>query len=862
MIWRGRARARDVGRSPREQPECDLLWSVRRGSFRPWMTPDRKYRRLAVIGHGGMADVHLVVARGVGDFHKLLVLKELRPGFADSAEHRAMFLHEARIAARMAHENVVQTYAIDDTGGRPCMTMEFLDGQPLHRVLRRLAPEGLPRNLHLWVLAEVLAGLHHAHELCDYDGRPLGLVHRDATPHNVVVTYSGQVKLVDFGIAHAADDDGSTAVGTFKGKASYSAPEQARGEPVDRRTDIFAVGVMLWEALAQRRMWPGLSEVAIVQRLREAEIPALPEGTSCAPELRALCERALAPNLTDRLATAAEFAEALTRHIAGPRPSRRELGLLVSQAFTGEREALRQLIALQLRSAAVVDADEAPVLDLALFTGSSSHVEAAHHPDEPTRPDGLPRGASPSATRDETTTDPEALPRSTSSGLMLGLLACALLGVAAVGLLLSYTEPAERPIVDRSAPPPDCTRADKPEVELSGEIEGEARLTCDKRYRLSFMTFVRPGATLTIDAGTTIVGDRDSLGVLVVQPGARIIAEGTTDRPIVFTSAAPPDERRAGDWGGLLLLGRAPTNLRDARGRPMLGKVEGIARGGEYGGDDPEDSSGVLRHVRVEYSGTLLGPNNEINGVTLAGVGRGTVFDHVQVRHTGDDCFEFFGGTVDAHHLLCQDPGDDGFDWDLGYTGRLQFLLLRGGGPTADSAHGIEGDNDPAGSDHTPVSAPQIYNVTLCGRGRPLAREHIGVVLRHGSRATLGNLIVAGFDAAIDIRDPGTALTLHGALGFALTSGLAQAEAPGGLLADDDDGLDELAQFAAALTMRDPGIPGCMVPANATLGPGAAITTDAVRPPNDGFFADDAMYLGAVRDAADAWAIAPWTRWD
>lgn len=137
------------------------------------MTPDRKYRRLAVIGHGGMADVHLVVARGVGDFRKLLVLKELRPGFADSAEHRAMFLHEARIAARMAHENVVQTYAIDKSGGRPCMTMEFLDGQPLNRVLRRLAQDGLPLHLHLWVLAEVLAGLHHAHELCDYDGRPL-----------------------------------------------------------------------------------------------------------------------------------------------------------------------------------------------------------------------------------------------------------------------------------------------------------------------------------------------------------------------------------------------------------------------------------------------------------------------------------------------------------------------------------------------------------------------------------------------------------------------------------------------------------------------------------------------------------------
>jgi len=317
------------------------------------MTPERNYRRLAVIGHGGMADVYLAVARGIGDFHKLLVLKELRPGFAHSAEHRAMFLREARIAALMAHESVVHTYEIDDTGGRPCMTMEFLDGQPLHRVLRRLhEQDGLPLQLHLRVLVEVLAGLHHAHELCDYDGRALGLVHRDATPHNVVVTYDGQVKLVDFGIARAARDDGDTVAGTFKGKASYAAPEQARGGAVDRRTDIFAVGVMLWEALAGRRMWPDLGEVMIVQRLREAEIPGLPAAAAGGPELRALCERALAPEPDDRPATAAAFAEALARHCPAQQEARRDRGRRAPD--------LRQALSPQLRDlrAAGSDADD------------------------------------------------------------------------------------------------------------------------------------------------------------------------------------------------------------------------------------------------------------------------------------------------------------------------------------------------------------------------------------------------------------------------------------------------------------------------------------------------------------------------
>lgn len=815
------------------------------------MTRDRKYRRIAAIGHGGMADVHLAVAVGAGDFNKLVVLKELRPGFADSPEHRAMFLQEARIAARMSHENVVHTFEIGDTEGRPYIAMEFLDGQPFHRVLRRLHEHGgLPLTLHLRVLGEVLAGLHHAHELCDFDGRPLGLVHRDATPHNVVVTYEGQVKLVDFGIARSIDGDGSTTVGTFKGKASYAAPEQARGERVDRRTDVFAVGVMLWEALAGRRMWPDLDEVMIVQRLRAGEVPALPAAAAGGPELRALCERALAVDPQARPASAAAFAEALAEHCPEPRGARRQLGIMLEHTFVQERAAQRQLIAEQLRRPSD---GVTPLLDVALQTGSHSRVEAALRPDEPTRPDGIPGDAGAPSRRDATAADRGAPAPRSRARTRLGLLTAALAVTLGLALAPEATTPPAAPV--------DCDRADKPEVELSGEIEGDARLTCDKRYRLSFMTFVRPGTTLTIDAGTTIVGDRDSLGALVVQPGARLIAEGTPERPIVFTSAAPPDERRAGDWGGLLILGRAPINLRDAHGRPVHGKVEGITSGGEYGGDRPDDSSGVIRHVRVEYSGTLLGPNNEINGVTLAGVGRGTVFDHVQVRHTADDCFEFFGGTLDAHHLLCQDPGDDGFDWDLGYTGRLQFLLMRGGGPTTDSAHGFEGDNDPSGSDHAPRSAPQIYNATLCGRARPIAREHLGVVVRHGSRAELGNLIVAGFDAALDVRDAGSSLALRGAQGFALPAGLAQPEAPIGAMPDDDDAFDEAAEYAARWTFHDPAIPGCLDMHSPILGPPVELGAAAAHPPADGFFAD-APYLGAVRDADDTWASAGWTRWD
>ncbi len=805
-----------------------------------------KYRRLAAIGHGGMADVHLAVACGPADFRKLVVLKELRPGLAQDPEMRAMFQQEARIAGRMAHPNVVQTHEIgcdffgsrEHGEGRPFIAMEFLDGQPLQRILRRLRRDtgaGLSLPLHMRVLVELLAGLHHAHELCDYDGRSLALVHRDVTPHNVIVTHDGQVKLIDFGIARCLDG-ADTQIGTFKGKASYCAPEQARGEVVDRRADLFAVGVMLWEALTQRRMWPGLDEVAIVQRLRVGEVPALPDGPYSG--LRALCRRALALDPAGRPATAAEFAEAIEQHAPGPRATQRQLAAIVSERFASERADLRALVESQMRRPRERDPD-APVVDIALLTESNSHVVGALHGlvvDEPTRPDGLaarPRVTVPSAAsggREEEATESSpsrrlAPPRSFvhaprgMAGAALGL-------VAMAGLVAHvFSSRSQEPGPEGQG----CDAVNKPEVELSGEIEGDARLTCDRRYRLSFQTFVRPGATLTIDAGTTIVGDAATRGTLVIQPGAKLVAQGTPERPIVFTSAAPEGQRKAGDWGGVLLLGRAPINLKDAQGWPVRGRVEGLADGGAYGGDDPDDSSGVLRYVRIEYSGVALGPNNEINGLTLAGVGRGTRVDHVQVRHSADDCFEFFGGTVDVHHLICQDPGDDGFDWDLGYTGRLQFLLLQGG---AGQGHGLEGDNDPSGSARAPVSAPQIYNATLCGGGAGR-----GLLLRHGSRATVGNAVFGGFATGVEIRDRGTDLRLLGALGSGLGAEVSIGEgvaSPGPSFVD--------------------GVGSCDGPSTVAAG--------AVTPPDDGFFDASASHFGALRDGADDWTRAGWTRWD
>ena len=308
-----------------------------------------KYRLIAELGHGGMAEVFLAVASGPGGFNKLVVVKRIRPQLAEDPEFLGMFLDEARLAARLAHPNIVQTNEVGHEGERYFIAMEYLEGQPLNRVLHRLHKThgGLAVALHVHVLAEVLAGLHHAHELADYDGNPLEVVHRDVTPHNIFVTYDGLVKVVDFGIAKALNSSAETQTGVLKGKVAYMAPEQARGERVDRRADVFSVGVLLWEAATGRRLWKGMPDIAILQELLTGEIPS-PRTLSpeIPPAFEAVIMKALARDREDRFATAAELGAALEALLDewGQRVSARDLGKVVAEAFDADRSRLRALV--------------------------------------------------------------------------------------------------------------------------------------------------------------------------------------------------------------------------------------------------------------------------------------------------------------------------------------------------------------------------------------------------------------------------------------------------------------------------------------------------------------------------------------
>jgi hypothetical protein len=628
------------------------------------------------------------------------------------------------------------------------------------------------------------------------------------------------------------------------------------------------------------------------------DIPPL--GPAEVPEvLRRIAEKAVAPEPRDRYATAADFAADLDGYLAtlSRAPDVREIGAIVASAFDPDRARIRALVLEQLEN------PESPPVPLERVLGlpepmtspdahagpdsaasARSAASASSPPVLRTPPPPVtqypPTARSPNADN-ETAVLPGPSLRVRAARYRLGagvavgaaLLAIPLARMASQGAserapsALAATSGVTSRHAASIAPSSrtrDCSRADKPLAELSGDIEADAVLHCDESYLLKFTTFVKAGATLTIEKGTTLYGDTATKGTLVVQPGGRLVATGTAEQPIVFTSEnTPAGTARPGDWGGLIVLGNAPTNLRAAGGGPARGRIEGITSGGEYGGSDPKDDSGVLSYVRIEYGGTEIAPNNEINGLTLGGVGNRTRLDHVSVRSTSDDCFEFFGGTVNGKYLVCQSAGDDGVDWDLGYRGKLQFVVLESREAAEGESNGFEGDNDPNGSFNTPVSEPTIFNATLCGPGHPSKKPNFGALLRHATRAHLANLLVTGFDAGLDVRDR-TEPDIRSSVFFEnLGQDLAFEERAGGIgpFADDDNGFDERGVVLDPSRKNGTQNPGLSCSGGHAPRPTQNFAERARTPPDDGFFDPEARYLGAFRDANDTWDAGRWVVW-
>ena len=400
---------------------------------------------------------------------------------------------------------------------------------------------------------------------------------------------------------------------------------------------------------------------------------------------------------------------------------------------------------------------------------------------------------------------------------------------------------------------------DKPVVVVTGEITGTANWTSNNYYVLRGAVFVNDGATLNIAAGTRVIGEAGSVGTLVVLRGGRLNAIGTRTAPIVFTSDQAVGNRARGDWGGLIINGRAPVNLEGGEGA-------GEGDTGVYGGTNPNDTSGTMRYVSVEFAGVEFSPDNELNGIAFQGVGRGGSYEYIQVHMNRDDALEWFGGTADIKYAVASNAADDSFDWTFGWSGRAQFIAITQRGDDADN--GIEADNNEFNNNLLPRSNPQIYNITLCGDPDRVEGPEgpRGANFRRGTAFTMRNFLVTGFksvgfqlsDASTTAQVSNGTSQMGSGVAWGMPTNMHSSVVPfitSGQFPNIRLGATD-AQVGISMTgCADHENPGFQPSGVATLA-GGQITP--IQPPNDGFF-EAVSFIGAVPPSpADNW-MTGWT---
>jgi len=394
--------------------------------------------------------------------------------------------------------------------------------------------------------------------------------------------------------------------------------------------------------------------------------------------------------------------------------------------------------------------------------------------------------------------------------------------------------------------------------QITGRITSDLTLTANNLYALNGPVFVgndkADNATLSIEAGTTIFG-RSGGDYLVVSRDSKIEALGSVDAPITFTSSEDiaGEETGAGQWGGIVLLGNAQSNKCPTDGSDCALQVEGVEEGAVFGGTDDSDSSGTLRYVVVKHAGYEIAPDNELNGITFGAVGSGTKVEYIQVHENADDGVEFFGGTVNLKYVVLTANQDDSVDWDNGYRGNMQYVLVKHDANDGAANRGIEADNDGSSPAKQPQSNPTIANMTIIGNAFDTAdKDSEGVYLREGTRAQLHNFVVTNAAGeCFEIEGGDTAsVTVDQALAgdtvisnsvFACSENFKSAKAADGsvLLDTQDWVLNSNADNSTATSMNDVvnGI----------------FTTDTTMPKDftGSAFFDNASFIGAVSESND-----------
>ncbi len=398
-----------------------------------------RYQRLMSLGSGGMANVHLALAVGQSGFKRLVVVKSMREELSTDGSNRQLFLAEARLSARLNHPNVVQVSEVLETSDGVMLVMEYLDGLSLAAAYRSAA-DALTLPMRLRILCEVLSGLQYAHDLTDYHGKPLGIVHRDVSPQNVFLTFDGRVKLLDFGIAKVNSAPDRTRTGIVKGRIAYMPIEQFSAATVDRRTDVYAVGCLLWEAIARTRMWAKHTESQILRDVLNGEIPRLSDHVQVDPELERIVQKATGPAPEDRHESADELRLELEQYLGTlPPVNLRDIGELLATTSADARAERQRAL-----TEAIAHAELDPEGSEALFVSSGSDASSLSPPSAIKSVPGAARRDSDRPPQSVSTVDTRPRQRRT----LFVVLALAGLALAVVAWAPALTE-----LVSKKAPP-------------------------------------------------------------------------------------------------------------------------------------------------------------------------------------------------------------------------------------------------------------------------------------------------------------------------------------------------------------------------------------------------------------------------
>lgn len=800
-----------------------------------------RYELLRPLGEGGFSWVFLARHTQIPSLR--VAIKILKT--ANGHDPRALLRleREAEMTAMLQGQHTVKVLDVGVTeGGYPYLAMEFVRGISLRYLIAKAGP--LSTLTVARISLDVLASLRDAHAK--------NIVHRDLKPSNIFLTQEeGQApsaRVLDFGIAHLhtpLSSDTASSQHSLACTPQYAAPEVLRGEP-EPRSDLYAHGLIMAELLEGAAMVRESNTfLAATHHLNDTPFQLGPKARRSA--LAPIIQRAISKDLQQRPRSADEMRE----HI---------LELVTDLEAQGATDALdiHHLVQDYNEGVDLSPSIQAPV---SLRDGVARRHFSAKFP-APNQPTIMPQTQRSVRLDSLSAADLAFIQQAHTvarSKRWILVLSAAVVVMAIILLAGGIVLQMRAPSAELQTPQTLAEQIDElPAVDPPSEIIVEGSINDDTfwqaatRYRLRGTVFVEHAATLTIEAGTTIIGE--SGAALVLTPNATLLARGRADAPITFTSTRGEDAQ-AGDWGGLVLLGDAPINATQ-------GHVEGIPvqdPRGYYGGDDVQGSCGILEHVRIAYAGYEVFANNELNGLTLAGCGEGTIIRNLHVHASLDDGVEIFGGAPDLRYILITEPGDDGLDWDQGWTGNAQFVVIR---MSRRGDNAIEADSNASQHSAAPRSQPTIANLSIFGPDDTLANAR-AILLRSGTGAHFINVLIQGFPLdPIDIRDAATVDNItSGVLSF---EGLWIVPATQGLrfddesIEDDDGGFDEESYFRgiAGARYNTPVDQWLQTPFGPLVPAASSLTASDAPMPKLEFFDRGARYIGAFQPGqSETWAF-------